>query len=282
MGLDIYLSEFDDYEKAKALDKAHDEESEGLWAKVVGEGIKYEEASEAQKDAYGKALKACSVKYFGKPKGDEVYARNPHDKKIERDSKKHPKHMFKIGYLRSSYNGGGFNNVCRRMLNGKAGEGLYYIFEHDDKVCEFKPDWEQALARAKEVRDALKAEDKGYDVFKVSANAFKPSDVSDAKQARKIFEAELARRDGGGMDSYSNVHGEFYLGKPIEVMGVIPGYEEFLGRNIPCSYIVYKQGQEDPDRGVRWYIDALDVIIEMCEWAIKYKNKDKLYMYWSA
>ena len=71
--------------------------------------------------------------------------------KIEQDSKKHPEHMFKIGYFRSSYNGGGINSVLDSLGFG----GLYWIFDNKDQY-EFAPDWEKSLKRVREVLDKFR------------------------------------------------------------------------------------------------------------------------------
>jgi hypothetical protein len=31
-----------------------------------------------------------------------------------------------------------------------------------------------------------------------------------------------------------------------------------------------------------WYIEALDVVIETCEWVLKQADRDKFYMHWSG
>jgi len=86
------------------------------------------------------------------------------EEKIEIDSEKYPEHMFKIGYMRSSYNSGGFNSVVREIV----GHDLYWLFAVKD-VNEYivRPDWKVAATRCQMLIDQL-AMDPGYIVVRLN------------------------------------------------------------------------------------------------------------------
>lgn len=73
------------------------------------------------------------------------------------------------------------------------------------------------------------------------------------------------------------------LADHIENVGGVSCYAEshnlFLERNgFPqCCYIVYK----DRD-GWTWYLQALEIILETCDFVDKHSNKEDLYLAWSS
>lgn len=70
-------------------------------------------------------------------------------------SKKYPEHLFRIGYIRSSYNEAGINHY----LADRGLPTLYDIFDKDNQKSYFvKVDWNAALAKAKGLLDAYRAQ----------------------------------------------------------------------------------------------------------------------------
>ncbi len=182
--------------------------------------------------------------------------------------------MFKIGYFRSSYNDGGIN----RKLEMVGAPSLYEIFPHSDSDYSFQPNWEESRAKAKEALDILKSKDNGYEVTEFSANIFTEPTVTSAKQALEIFNKELERngnRQSAFGGSYSNRDGNFFLNKPLEVVAVIPGTTDMLGKR-PTTYVIYKS------EGANWYLKALEIVIETCEYVLAQKDSDKYWLHWSG
>jgi len=85
------------------------------------------------------------------------------EEQTEIDSEKYPDHMFKIGYMRSSYNSGGFNSVVKKIV----GHDLYWLFGVED-VQEYvvRPDWKTALIRCDMLLDQL-GMDQGYNIIRI-------------------------------------------------------------------------------------------------------------------
>src|SRR5438093_2983614 len=101
MGLDVYLYHVDDYGKYKTATKKFQALSEAQWSKR-GE---YSSLTDEQKEAARKEDIAIATS-LGLAE-DGAYSGIV---KIEQDSRRYPEHMFKIGYLRSSYNSGGIDS----------------------------------------------------------------------------------------------------------------------------------------------------------------------------
>jgi hypothetical protein len=266
MGLDVYLYKYSDFKKSKKNEKAYDDYSNKLYDTL--EGI---EDEQILKDARAgirikleEKAKDLGLNDWG---GDITYR-----EKIELDSVLHPDHMFKIGYFRSSYNGGGINNVLRDLEI----PGLYDIFEHNEDDYEFCPDWRDALRVVQESINLLK-KDKGYRVDSVSANLFSPDDVpTSAAAALQIFYEQLnAKSKNKEFLSYSNKNGEFYLDKNgLKVHGLIPGKDMFQR---PCTFVIYK-----PKDANKYYLEALEVVKETIEYVLAQENPQDFYLSWSA
>src|SRR6185295_11284101 len=177
MGLDVYLYRYD-VEKAvmDKLEKQYETASNKAWH--FG-GKTYEQLTAAEKSQARATNKATALK-LGLDKDGE----HPGKVKIEIDSALYPDHMFKIGYLRSSYNDEGINRVLRN-----AGlHDLSEIFQPGERYA-FRPDWDEALARAKYVLDRWQlrqeSEESKFFVFEIAPNPFggaakPPSDEREA------------------------------------------------------------------------------------------------------
>lgn len=166
---------------------------------------------------------------------------------IEEKSDKHPEHYCNKGYLRSSYNSGGFNSVVGSMI----GKDLYYIFdpieneyneENEDSswYVEYpKEHLEEALKRAKEVIYEIKNAPP-YIVQTVMATDLygdKPTPIQniDDYQALQIF--NLVRNGEKVTFKYEILENE------ILCYAFIPGVTE---TNNPCVHVIYK-GEDEID-----------------------------------
>ena len=173
------------------------------------------------------------------------------------DSDKYPKHTCGKGYLRSSYNSGGFNNVVSNLI----GKDLYYIFEPDSgyEIELSKQKLEDCLKRAKEVLYELENTEKSYKVCTVSHNIFSGISKVSESEAIQIMNKQLNNENLG---SYSCADGHFFQKEPLAVVGAIPGIDA-LGS--PCVHLVYESD-------ITWYKQMAEIVIEMIEFAMTLEN----------
>ena len=266
MGLDIYLSHYTNYQQSKANEKTFEEISDNLYEAV--KSVEGEELTEDARKRITTTLNTEAEKLGLDNWGcDETYC-----SRVELDSRLHPEHYFKIGYFRSSYNGGGINNVLRDL----GIPDLYDIFEHDNDEYEFCPDWSNALRVVQESIDMLN-KDKDYRIESISANIFSPDDVPQSPAAAmEIFKQQLQEKSKNkDFQCYSNKAGEFYLDNAgLKVHGMMPGKDMF---DRPCTYIVYK-----PKDGNKFYLEALEIVKETIEYVLEQKNPQEYYLRWSS
>jgi hypothetical protein len=200
-----------------------------------------------------------------------------------------PEHLFKIGYFRSSYNAGGINSVVRQMT-GK--EGLNWVFEKEDNEYTFQPNWTRAANRAQMLIAEMKAktEDQGGHMFVIesSVNPFvDPADVehmcSSKEDALKLYRQEYSRQaeihEDARKSGYSNISGHWFIGKPLEAVGVVMGIEKhWLGTKQVVTYVICK----GTDEVLESYLDSLRIVIETCEWVIAQPTPENYWLRWSA
>lgn len=231
-----------------------------------------------------KAKNWSMEQYIKERDSDKEESVTDNDISIELASKKYPKEHFKIGYFRSSYNGGGTNQVLE-----KAGVmTLYNIFDvKGDEYLQF-PDWDACLVRAKkalaDLQDAAKNRNYGvqemkYD-FIASARAAAP--VSDEYEALTSFMQEVkdnTPKEGekaSDFRDYSCSKGEFHLDGE-KVFGFIHGMKKHFmsGKPEPCLYIVTQGYLEN-------YVPSLEIVVETIEYVLAQPDREKFYMRWSG
>ena len=262
MGLDVYLKHCADREAELAKQEAANEFSDAAWEKAGA----YDTLSDMQKDTVREAIKA-----YNTANGLDEYGSSNNITTIELDSKIHPDNMFKIGYLRSSYNSGGINSVLKRI----GCPDLYDIFEPGDEYY-VSPDWVQAQARAQIAIDKLKEHMTGpmgdYDVIEV--NGYDP--VGSKEEALELLKNELEQKHswGGG---YSNRKGDWFL-EGLKIVGAVPGKPSFMGQ--PTYYLFTKS--EKPGGNLQWYLEALEVTKEMIDYVLAQPDADNYFLSWSA
>jgi hypothetical protein len=144
MGLDVSLYRYRNLAKTLQLEKEYENRSALIWKE--GDGRKYEDIPDAEKEANRAALKVVAdelgLDEYGSA-GDSMR------EAIELPSATYPDHLFKIGYLRSSYNDGGIN----RLLDIAVGRDLYWVFGRErEGAYHFVPDWQAARERAATLR----------------------------------------------------------------------------------------------------------------------------------
>jgi hypothetical protein len=64
------------------------------------------------------------------------------------------------------------------------------------------------------------------------------------------------------------------MGKPLQVVGAIPG--RHFGK--PCVYLVIQESDAD---GL-WLEQALEVVVETCEWVMAQPDCAACRLHWSA
>lgn len=271
MGLDVYLYRIDNYAKYKRLTEEYDAKSSAQWA-ALGE---YNSLTEEQKDA-ARAEDLALAQSLGLEKWGEY----PGQFRIKHNSRLYPEHMFKIGYLRSSYNGSGINRLLRDRLQTSL-DDIFGAGEY-----EFQPDWHATRERAiKTLEDwrflNASMSGKAYRVSEVGVNVFIPPaeyTTHSAADALKVFYDQLDTHKRRPSDclSYGNRNGDFYLGEPLPVVGLIPGHREsFWGPPLPVVYVIYEAKDDD------WYTQALEIVIENCEWVLEQPDKELYWLRWS-
>lgn len=270
MGLDVYLYH---YTKPADLVEAENErvEAEALaaWSAAKGERD-YSQLTDADRD---ECLAAQSAVYErnGWVKGKYSHS-NPAARCIEQPSAKHPDHMFKVGYFRSSYNEGGIE----RVLANNGVPGLYAIFGVGDDDYRVTPNWTEALRRARVALAEFQAKNDGLSVQEVRSGVISrhgggPQSAADALISARI---ELSKEDKPfGGNAYSNARGDFFPGEPQQVVAIIQGKPGFLGTGV---YLITKGD------GLDWYEQALEIVVETCEYVLAQPDPQNYVLHWSA
>lgn len=263
MGLDVSLKYSASRAQALANQELCSANEDAAWEKA-GE---YDSLTDEQKDA----IRAAKVAFNATLNCDE-YGSSNDVTNIELDSKIHPDHMFKIGYLRSSYNSGGINSVLKRI----GCPDLYDIFEPGEDYY-VSPNWQLAQARAQAAINAIKEHMAGpmaaYDVIEV--NGYDP--VGSKEEALELLRKEMDRPSsfGGG---YSNRAGDWFLGDGLKIVGAVPGKPSFMGN--PTYYLFTKS--DEVGGNFKWYMEALEVTKEMIDYVLAQPDPDNFYLGWSA
>jgi len=322
MGLDVYLYKYEDFKKYKELEKAWYAEEKNLEMQVLkdmGYNKSYEifgndpeiwgerdysaglfdetkykiQPNEEFKTKYWaltKERKADLAEKLGYVKGEYGdFVPNIEKTKIEIDSTINKDHMFKIGYLRSSYNSAGTNTYLKATI----GKDLYDIFNRTGDSYEFQPDWEDALSVTEsmisELKDQLGSYGNLYVEFintlhvgttpawaKTSEDKTPESKEQAISRYRREYD-EHSKSEGG----YSNFFGQFYHNSPLRVVAAIPGKGVF---NSVGVYLVYTADEKSEEESSNWYLEGLEITKEMIEWVLAkpQEERKKYYLHWSG
>lgn len=196
-------------------------------------------------------------------------------------SEKYPTHLFNRRYLRSSYNGGGFNHAVPNLLGGGEVDtypnqrgSLYWIFEpmgrewdgdegtltadDIDKLRECK-------ARALEVVEELRASDR-LRVMTASPNMFSAPPKTTDDEALAMYRREVANGRIKPDSSWGNAVMDVY-GSGVTVLAAIPGKATF---DVPGVHLIYRMG----DEGFESYVQSAEITAEFCDEAIALVERD--------
>lgn len=258
MGLDVYLYQYDDVAAVIAAEAEAERFSEATWS-AAG---KYDALSDEQKDS----TRAVIAEHNTALGLDEWGADKTRKHEIKIASAKYPEHMFKIGYFRSSYNGGGINNIARDLI----GMTLDDIFQSGDEYI-IAPDWAMAREAAVEFHRKLAAAPR-LRVMTVGPNVFMSSPTASSADAISIAQRQLARKSAFGDGAYGNRDGEFFP-KPFPIVAAIPGVG-VLGET--AVHLVYE------DAGFDWYLQAAEIVIETIDYVLAQPNPETFRLHWSS
>lgn len=259
MGLDVYLYRYVNRKETEEREKKYQEFQNKIWA----EAGDYDSLSSEKKDEL-----RDKCKEYAKSLGlDEWGDDNLTKFKVEENSTLYPEHMFKIGYFRSSYNGGGINRVLANMGLPTLGD----IMGAEDEYV-FQPNWKKALDNVESVIEQLKTNG-AYRVEAISGNWFKDNGIKSEAQALEVFMKEMEGHKGADY-GYSNANGHFYMNDPIKVLALIPGKQTILGER-DCTYVVTESDNT-------WYIQALEIVKETIQYVLNSETEEQYYLHWSG
>lgn len=261
MGLDIYLHTKDYAAASEARDRAWDEVYDsGRWA----------EMTDVEKEAWRAA--------------------NPWPESGGAPSLNYPDHLFNRRYLRSSYNGTGFNHATPSLLGCPTDEtypyqrgSLYWVFEPMGRewdgdegtlTADDVDKLRESKARALQVADELRKSDR-LRVMTASPNMFRepPALTDDEALAKYREQISTGRIRPGGW--WSNADMDVF-GEGLTVLAAIPGKATF---GIPGVHLIYRQ----PDEGFESYIQSAEIVAEFCDEAISLIERDgSCSMSWSG
>lgn len=145
MGLDVYLYKCKNLKALNEFENRQSQAHDDAYTSVKTElGLKKED--QMTTDQYKLVRKRQAAWDEANPPPEDAVETEVKEK----DSKTYPKHYFKVGYLRSSYNDGGINSILRAAI----GKDLYTIFKDEAAKDEYKfvPDWQASLERARQIR----------------------------------------------------------------------------------------------------------------------------------
>ncbi|HEX5522706.1 MAG TPA: hypothetical protein VFX53_04610 [Pedococcus sp.] len=197
-------------------------------------------------------------------------------------------HLFNRRYLRSSYNGAGFNRAVPMMTN--TGHDLYWIFE-PVRGCSEEYDFEltgasiPALYEARERAQVVAQEIRDCDQLLVdSCTPTFPRSKEKLPSEDEVlawFCAERVKHDANA-DEFS--HESYHTAGGL-VLGLTTGTEVLaitLGMNAlewPVAMFVYRP---DPD-AVQTYVESAMITAEFCDEAIMLIQRDgSVFMEWSG
>lgn len=253
MGLDVYL-----YTKAeREANDAHNVASEALFGRPD-----YDALPESEKKALYEALPSYASH------------ENP-------ASEQYPDHLFNRRYLRSSYNGGGFNRAVPEMVGEN--HDLYWIFkpmgrewdgDEGTLTKDDVPKLQASKARALEVAEELRRADR-LRVVTVSPNFLLAPPTHGDTDALAMYRKVVRERPIAPDDWWSSRDMDVF-GDGLPVLAAIPGKASF---GVPGVHLIYKQDAEIVDT----YIQSAEIVAEFCDEAISLIERDgSCSMSWSG
>lgn len=207
-------------------------------------------------------------------------------------SERYPNHLFNRRYLRSSYNGGGFNHAVPEMLGTAGRDGAQYPHEYGSLYWIFEPmgrEWDgdegdltaedlPKLAECRKRAEAIVAELSACDrlrVMTVSSNMFserpRHSDNDALRMYREAVAAERVKADEWWCSLDMDVFGD-----GVPVLAAVPGDTTF---GIPGVHLIYRAS----DEGFGSYVQSAEIVVEFVDEAMMLIARDGgAQMSWSG
>lgn len=254
MGLDVFLQYSSDWRDSFwRMNQIRKFESE-LYSSAIN-NIPDNDYDEYIKTAHIEFKKRTGIDYI---EDDGFYTLCSNVTDIEEISKKHPEHLFKIGYWRSSYNSAGINHFLEKV----GCQTLWEIAGQKKHVTyQFKVDWnllksnsQCAIERLNNLKnlECWLEEIPKFDTTKTFLNSLVSS--SDA----------LAKCAKDACCSISDDEKEIYP-SGIMIYGVCG------------NYMITKPQSDFFD----WYIQALEIVSETADYVLAQKDIENYHLYWS-
>lgn len=263
MGLDVYLYHCKNRPAAIAAEQRASNAVNAVWDSI---GKDYNLMTEEDKE---KLIKGQRTVYENE--GCDVDGTHNSVTQVELASKLYPEHLFKIGYFRSSYNSAGINSVFRRL----GLKDLYQIMDMQDDQAEVHHDWAKCLKNIdqaiEDFQNHLDSSLGKYNIIALRTMAVDP--VASELEAFKVFENEITKDYKSGFSSYSSSKGDFYL-DGLKVHAFIPSSQ--------CGVSMYAVTSKDNTDKEDWYMQALKIMRETCEYVLAQNDPQNYYMYWSG
>lgn len=190
-------------------------------------------------------------------------------------------------YLRSSYNGGGFNSAVPQ-ITANADYNFDWIFGEVKEYGDWRipldeaavPRLQIARERAVEVANALRAIEKPVKAVTVSPNMFMAPPTKSEYDALGWYHEQVAKipamGDFFGSGGWSSGDGEFFGKDGLKVLAAVPGVG-FGG--VPAVHLVFELNEE----ATKSYIETADIVAEFVDEALDLIAKDgSCELHWSG
>jgi hypothetical protein len=272
MGLDVYLTRFENYAASQRLKAEYERRMDRAWEQMANRRND-DEISSQEEEIYSQQCRKIA-----RTIGLDSNGEDPLVQTIRLPSSQYPDHRFKIGYFYSSNNDSGIN----RILSDAIGIDLHSITSPLAEEEYFQPDW--SLARdicLKAIADfTTHIEQHPYGVvpltFDPNISPTQAQITSKALALQKLVAMKEQITDTQP-NTFGGWAGDFFLTEPLEVLAVIPGTAGFLDRpDLPCFYIVFQHKHLD------FYLQALEIVLETIEYVLEQPDIDKYYLDWSS
>jgi hypothetical protein len=291
MGLDVYLRYFPNGEADALREEAYDCEWDklqgGIWARYAGsENNKMPDDRRSEYEVEIDAARERLLVQHGMSVGKYGEGQVPGKMEVDEPSAIHPEHLFKIGYWRSAYNDSGVNHILREFI----GKSLYDLLGDKSKNVEsgtLFPNWVDMRERAgKLLADFRLWAEKhgGVQVERIGVNMFNSNYIRGAREALEAYDRVMESNDPapflkGENRDFDCKDGRFYPGGH-EVLALIPGVREdhFIKdvHLIPTVYVISK------GHGYGWYVEALEIVVETCNWVLSKPDPEHYGQVWSG
>ncbi len=256
MGLDVYLYHFlIDQAEVIRREREYWTGSEQIWGEVAN-GRSYDLLSEGEQNLIQSRENALATELGLNEEGE-----HPGKVEVEIDHPQYPDHIFKIGYWRSSYNESGINSLLRCNFN----TDLYRLMGHESRESWQYPNWEECSTRVKQLLDSFR--ERRDNMYQVLSSQVYGEGPATQEEALRLFLDEKNNRSHH-FDSYSSSLGEFWFGEPAHICAIMPSRSH-------GTWLIVKPETD-------WYVQALEIVKETCDYVLDQEDPEKYFLYWSG